>query len=146
VIADRVRSDEPHTYDRYLQVAPGISAVKRGDAVELAGEGGFEGAIWDAPQRGSDPVRLFEGDSGLRGYYIPIGFGPPEPRPVVDLRSRGGSANHVATIAIGSSEPVKARLVGARSVEIEDPRTGPFTVAVVRDRESGELEVSESRG
>jgi hypothetical protein len=146
VIVDRVRSDERHTYDRYLQVAPGIEAVSRGDSVELSAADGFSGSIWDAPARGSEPLELYEGDPGLKGFYIPIGFGPPEPRPLVDLLSSGRSVNHVATIAIGTEEPVTAKLVGARSVDVDDPRRGPVTVEVARDRESGELDVTESAG
>ena len=145
-IVDRVRSDVRHTYERHLQVAPGIEAVSRGDSVELSAEDGFMASIWDAPARGSEPLELYEGDPGLRGFYIPIGFGPPEPRPLVDLRSSGRSVNHVATIAIGTEEPVTAKLVGARSVEVDDPRRGGVTVTVTRDRESETLEVSETAG
>jgi hypothetical protein len=144
VIADRVRSSERHTYDRYLQVAPEIDARLEGDEVALTADDGFAGSIWDAQAGGSQPPRLYEGDSGLRGYFIPIGFGPPEPRPVVDLRSSGRSFNGVATIAIGTQEPVTAKLRGARSVKVDDPRRGALTVSVKRDRETGGLTVTES--
>jgi len=144
VIVDRVRSDERHDYRRYLQVAPGIEAVKSDGAVKLSGDRGFSGSIWDAPAPGSEPLELYEGDPNLRGFYIPIGFGPPEPRPLVDLQSSGRSVNHVATIAIGTDEPVEARLVGAREVEVVDPRRGAMKVTVERDRETGRLTVTES--
>jgi hypothetical protein len=145
VIVDRVRADKPHTYDRYLQVAPGIEAGAEGGAVTLSGKDGFEGAIWDGPQRGAEKPRLFEGDPGLRGFYIPVGFGAPEPRPLVDLRSRAGSVNHVATIAIGTAEPVIARLSGARAIEIDDPRRGPVTVELTRTADRAGFEVREER-
>lgn len=108
IIVDRLRSQAPHLYTRYLQLGSELSARLHGGAVGLRG-GGLRGAI--APASGESPEITME-----RGSRAPrIGWTSPDfrelvPRWRVSFQERAAGALLGLTIALAPDAPRAGRI------------------------------------
>jgi hypothetical protein len=137
VIVDRLQASRRHRYSRWLQVAPGIWAVRHGDVVDLSAAN-FTATIWSGPET----VRavLHRGERRpLNGWYVAGGRRQLSPRTAVELRSRGRSSTLVATVAFGA-RPVRAEATDG-GVVVE--REGNPAVEVAIERSAGALALEE---
>lgn len=102
VIVDRVESETPHTYTRYLQMGPEIELHPSSGGVGISADG-LSGEIFDAPT--SVPVAR----SQTRGQEEPLqGFTSPSfrklvPRWTIGWTSTAASASYATTIALDDS-------------------------------------------
>jgi hypothetical protein len=107
VVIDSVRSRISHTYERFLQVAPELSATVGGDQGTLE-DGRFRATVWGSSGRAPLGMKVLRGKlHPLRGWYAPPGISRLRPRDTLRLRSRGRSTTLVMTIAL-SSQPAFA--------------------------------------
>lgn len=138
VIADTVRSPAEHSYQRWLQIAPGIDAERRGAVTELTAPG-FAGTIWSP----GGSARLYRGHAKpLRGWWVPPGYAPLRPRNTLALRTRGTDQDLIATVSLGP-QPLRARIVSAGDartrVRIAFAGDPPRTLTLIRHGETIEL-------
>jgi hypothetical protein len=101
VVVDQVRSGQPHTYHRYFQLGPQVSAQARSPAtLGLAGPG-LTGGIYDASSASGAASRvLVRGrQSPLQGFTFP-GFRRAVPRWSVDYVSEDTNADYIATFTL----------------------------------------------
>jgi hypothetical protein len=104
VVLDKVRSDRPHTYSRFFQLAPEIEATRAGSARLALSAPGFEGRLTDVASSGPAALRLAQGETNpLRGWYSPGHWRAFIPRVSVELRSRARNLNALATFGLGSA-------------------------------------------
>jgi hypothetical protein len=101
VVVDQVRSGQPHTYHRYFQLGPQVSAQARSPAtLGLAGPG-LTGGLYDASSASGAASRvLVRGrQSPLQGFTFP-GFRRAVPRWSVDYVSEDTNADYIATFTL----------------------------------------------
>jgi hypothetical protein len=102
VVIDRLRSRLPHTYERFLQVAPELRAAVAGDQGTLS-RGRFRATVWGSGGAAPVSMNALRGElHPLRGWYSPPGISRLRPRDTLRLRSRGRSATLALTIALGA--------------------------------------------
>jgi hypothetical protein len=147
VVCDFVRSGRRHTYDRWLQVAPGIHVKRHGAEARLSAGDGFRATVWSDHHPQDLRTKLFRGHRHpLRGWWEPPRYGKLRPRYALDLRTRARNADRVFTLGL-SAQPVKASVLshhhGASTVRVELPGQTPVAVSVRRDHH--ELVVSQSQ-
>jgi hypothetical protein len=139
VIADRLRAKHPHTYSRFIQVAPGIRASRHGRTVHLRAEHGFRGTIWSPKGKAGAKARLYRGSlHPLRGWYVRGGFHSLTPRVTAMLRSRGRSEKLLATVGL-HRRPVRAHRLGPHAYRVHLP--GEKAVKLVVHRAGRRLHV-----
>ena len=130
VVVDSARSNQPHTYQRWFQLAPQIHASLSGGAISLRGRNGFRGGLTST---GTTPAKLtlLRGQaSPVRGWVFPH-YRTKVPRTTAELADSGSKVDEVATLSLVRGSPITARLVrpvSDGSVEIrlaKGARPGP---------------------
>jgi hypothetical protein len=136
IIVDRLRSEAPHLYTRYLQLGSELSARRRDGAVSLRG-GGLRGAI--TPASGESPEITLG-----RGSRSPwIGWTSPDfrelvPRWRVSFRQRADSALLGLTLALDPDAPRAGRIrERAGWIEVALRDGGGDRTATLRVRRDG---------
>jgi hypothetical protein len=112
LVVDRVRSRGLHTYRRYFQLAPGITADRAAKGVELS-DGAWHGRLEDETRRGDPRLSLVRGKRDpILGFEFPQ-FRQRVARPVAVLRTTGRDLDHLAALGVDPSRPVEAKLIRA---------------------------------
>lgn len=136
VIVDRVRSEERHTYRRYVQLGSDLAVEQSGRTIFLE-DGPFHGSLRDQRTDAELDRKLVRGhDDPLLGWLSPGDWRPLAPRWAVVLRSRAADIDHAATLALSGTDPVESRLLQAgrtTRLRVTSPDAAPSELIVKRD-------------
>ncbi len=128
IVVDRVRSQQLHTYSRFLQIGPRIHARESAGYVRLAAGHGFHGSIWSS----AGAVKLYRGHvKPIRGWYVRGGFHSLTPRFTERLTTQGRNQRLISTVGL-TRRPVTARPAGRGSYVVRIPGRKPVKLTVRR--------------
>jgi hypothetical protein len=135
VIIDRVTSDQPHTYTRYLHLGSEIKIRSSAESVELEA-GSLRGAIMDAPSPSPISRSQARGQDEPRQGFTSPAFRKLAPRWTIAYVGRGSSETFATTIALDGN--------GLRAEQVDI--AGLRATVSLADRTGTERTVEVSRG
>jgi hypothetical protein len=100
LIADRARSNAPHTFDRYLQFAPEVDVgPRRAGRIDLAAPG-LPGALYDAPMRPRAELQKARGEQHPPAGFRSTDYRRWQPRTTLRLRTRDSNLTRALSLAL----------------------------------------------
>jgi hypothetical protein len=141
VVVDRARGPDVHSFQRRIQLAPGVGATADGDGVLGLEAPGFAGAVFDT---GSDAaLALAEGAEDPLAGYMAADYREWEPRTTVELTNEGSGLLRALTLALDDrvTHATGARWRGDEAAVRIAATNGRSTVEVAR--EGSALTISE---
>jgi Heparinase II/III-like protein len=146
IVVDRVRSGKTHKYRRFIQLGRDVEIERAADQILLHAKD-FDGTLFSASTAGPGKVRTFRGDRDpINGFVFPE-FRERNRRWTVRYQTKGSNVDHVTTLGLDSSEPVRAVLVGpaadaGTTVQVSAGGAPLYDLRVVRV--GGSLQVTQS--
>ncbi len=140
IVADRVRSEHRHTYRRFFQLAPTLTAKREFGHVTLS-QGGWTGRLDDETRRGDPAMALHRGRRrpSILGFEFPR-FRQRLSRPTAVMRTTGADLDHLAVLDASGSQSLEARLIRANpkrtdvALEIDGAPAGTLSAERHRHR------------
>jgi len=144
ILVDRARAPGTHTFQRRIQLAPGVRAAEGGDAVLELEAPGFAGALFDTEP--APELALAEGSEDPLAGFMSSDYREWEPRTTVELGTEGSGLLRALTLALSPARTHAddVRWHG-RDVFLRLASEGGPRVALAIDRDGRELTVSVRR-
>jgi hypothetical protein len=111
-VVDWVRSEEPHSYRRYVQLGPEIEVERSGDALALSAPE-LAATLTSSSSASEQRPTLTRGERRPLGGFVFEGFREATPRWTVGYEADGTDVDWVTTFGLEPDEPVSAELLDA---------------------------------
>jgi heparinase II/III-like protein len=136
VVTDFAQAKSKHTYRRYFQLGPKITATPDHGALRLSGPHGFAAELSSSGTAPSKLALLKGRRHPIRGFIFPD-YRNAVPRTTAEYTARGRNVNQVATFGLDAGEPVRGSLSKGSTpndamITLKAPGGGPTVLHVTR--------------